>query len=505
MHSQCGPPHPSLESFTLIDRSLSAPPAQRALFTRSRGVPLAFVTAVVALALSACSHNLYQFPLYTFAGRPIPPSQLAERVLVGVTINGTSGTLVILDGLRDIRNNLSNTIRGFSITGYSGGYPSLILNFPEQLRGYVYSNASPYPVAIVNYSTEASSGSAGSFGGPSASLGIPPDFQREFSAVEQNGQLVVIDNSSGGTYPLNLPNVYSVAVNAGDTVALAMVRNSNTLYRVVKLNNGALAPPGATDCEPQVLPVYCVVPVPGTFDRPTGAVFSLDGSQAYVLNCGLECGGGNNGGASVSILPQGALQINLVPTSTPYPGVVTATVPIPGGVTTAILDGTNLYAAGQQLQPDGLFAGRLSTMNLATLAVGAPVAISDGNHSRMLFADDNTLWVGSQFCATGERAKLGLNYNCLTRYDLGAHTASIIPAITNGSLPYPNQDNNLIYYGSLTGICWVQTYHKVYTAYGGQVHAFNTVDGSEINNTNITVQGTALDVAYMDAATNTAN
>ena len=97
------------------------------------------------------------------------------------------------------------------------------------------------------------------------------------------------------------------------------------------------------------------------------------------------------------------------------------------------------------------------------------------------------------------------NYNCLTRYDLGAHTASIVPAITNGSLPYPNQDNNLIYYGSLTGICWVQTYHKVYTAYGGQVHAFNTVDGSEINNTNITVQGTALDVAYMDAATNTAN
>jgi hypothetical protein len=47
----------------------------------------------------------------------------------------------------------------------------------------------------------------------------------------------------------------------------------------------------------------------------------------------------------------------------------------------------------------------------------------------------------------------------------------------------------------------VQNYHKVYTAYGGQVHAFNTVDGSEINNQYITVQGTALDVAYMDALT----
>ena len=138
---------------------------------------------------------------------------------------------------------------------------------------------------------------------------------------------------------------------------------------------------------------------------------------------------------------------------------------------------------GNSCRSDGLFAGRLSVMNLTTLAVGTPVAISDGNHSRMIFADDNTLWIGSQFCATGERAKQGLNYNCLTRYDLGAHTASIVPALTSGSVPYPNQDNNLIYYGSLTGICWVQNYHKVYTAYGGQIHAFNTADGSEINNT----------------------
>jgi hypothetical protein len=37
------------------------------------------------------------------------------------------------------------------------------------------------------------------------------------------------------------------------------------------------------------------------------------------------------------------------------------------------------------------------------------------------------------------------------------------------------------------------------------VHAFNTADGSEINNSQFTVQGTALDVAFMDAATNSAN
>jgi hypothetical protein len=51
----------------------------------------------------------------------------------------------------------------------------------------------------------------------------------------------------------------------------------------------------------------------------------------------------------------------------------------------------------------------------------------------------------------------------------------------------------------------VQNYNKVYTAYGGQVHIFSTVDGSENDNEYVAVQGTALDVAYMDALTDDAN
>ena len=475
-----------------------------------RGLWLAIVTASL-LAVTACTHNVYQFPLYNFAGRPIPPSQLAQRVMVGVTFNGANGGLIILDGLRDIRNNIENTIPGYSIAGYSGGYPSQILSFPEQMKGYVYSNFSPYPVNVINYSSESSTGSVGSFA-QGTSVAIAPDFIRIFASVAQAGQLIVNDQSLSTAVALNLPNVTKVVVNRGDTVALAMVRNSNTLYRIIKLNAGTTVnPPGAVDCQPSILPLYCVIPVPGNFDRPIDAVFSLDGSSVYVLNCGQECGGGSNGGSGVSVLPQGALQINLLPTAVPYPAVVTSTTPIPGGVTTAILDGTTLYAAGQQLQPDGLFSGRLSLMNTSTLAVGTPIPISDGTHTKLLFADDNTLWIGSQYCSTGERAKLGLNYNCLTRYDITAGTAAIVPALnaatstTPPSVPYPNADNNLQYYGSLTGLCWVQNYHKVYTAYGGQVHAFYTSNGQEINNTNFTVQGTALDVAYIDALTNSAN
>jgi hypothetical protein len=309
--------------------------------------------------------------------------------------------------------------------------------------------------------------------------------------------------------------VYKVAVNKGDTVALAMVRNSNVLYRIFKLNQSqyptqqaAIAATGSADCQPTLLPVYCAVSVPGTYDEPTGVYFSLDGTTAYVLNCGPECGGKT---ASVTLLQQGALNNNVIPSSPVQPNPMIANVLVPGGVTAALSDGTTLYLAGQQLQADGLFAGFLSTINQATNTITGKYSISDGSHSKMLFADNNTLWIGSQYCATGERAKLGQNYNCLTRVVLGGTTLSpqVLPNVTPGSatavVPYPNQNNNQYYYGSLTGLCWVQNYNKVYTAYGGQVHIFSTVDGSEIDNQYVTVQGTALDVAYMDALTDDAN
>ncbi|WP_263365141.1 hypothetical protein [Edaphobacter bradus] len=487
----------------------------RSLFSQSLGARfvLGFLIAVSCLTLSSCGgHNYYKFPTYTFANRPIPPSRLANRVMVSVTANGSSGSLQILDSLRDIRMNVQNTIPSFSISGYASGFPNRIFNFPEQVIGYVYSS-SDGSLNIIDYGKESTRGSGGTLPAKAADVAVPFGFAHVYGAIESLGEFVVIDNATGKSYVLSLPNVYKVAANQGDTVVLAMVRNSNTLYRLVHLNNNANQPavPGAVDCQPVNLPVYCVVPVPDSptspsLDRPVGAYFSLDGTTAYVLDCGSECGGNTSG---LTILQQGNLEVTNYPTSTPYPSPVTGSVAVPGGATTVLADGTNLYIAGQQLQPDGLFTGYLSIMSLATNTVTGKYSISDGYHSKLLFADDNTLWIGSQSCATGERQKLGLNYNCLTRFDLGAKTASIVPNVnpkdSASSVPYPNTNQNQYYYGDLTGLCWVQNLHKVYTAYGGQVHAFHTTDGSEIDNSLITVQGTALDTAYMDAITNDAN
>ena len=513
-------PRTGLEWFTLKNRSFSAQ------------VLAGLLLATATLGLSACGNKIYYYPAYNYSGRPTPPSGLLQRVMASYTTNGSSGGLEILDGYRDIRSNVQNTITSFHISGYSSAQPINIINFPEETTGYVlsYTDGS---LGIINYSTETSTGSAAAFGATAPSAAAAPNGSTFAGAAEQAGTLVV--SSGGSSFGLSLPNVDKVVIDQGNSVILAMVRNSNTLYRVVKLpaTNNPVIPPGSVDCEPLLLPVLCVVPVAGTYDRPTDVKFSLDGTTAYVLNSGPEAGGNT---ASVTFLQEGALNINSIPTvnplspSAPSPMEtlpVANPIPIPGGVTAAVADGTYLYLSGQRLQASGLFAGNLTLLNLSTYAVSAPISISDGTHTKMLLADDNTLWIGASQCASGVRAALAAtgnttqaaNTNCLTMVTLNgttSPTAQIIPAVsattTNPvTVPYPNTNQNLYYYGSLTGICWVQNYHKVYTAYGGQIHAFTTDTtslgpaGSEINNANITIQGTVLDVAYIDAETNSAD
>lgn len=468
------------------------------------------VIAIVTLGLTSCGVRYYKFPQYTFANRPVPPSKLDTRVLVSITVNGTQGALQMIDAKRDIRNSIFNANSTFPISGYASGYPNMIFNFPEQILGYIYSN-SDGTLTKVDYGTEAVAGSGGTLPSRADSIAVPVNFKHVYAAVSSLGILTVIDNTNGQTYYLNLPNVYRVAVNEGDSVVLAMVRNSNTLYRLLRLNQNQAAVPGAIDCQPYNIPVWCVVPVPDSpskpsLDRPVGAYFSLDGTTAYVVNCGPECGGN---ASSITRMPQDPLRVDNYPTSASYTSPVTGSTPVPGGATAVLADGTTLYIAGQQLQPDGLFAGFLSTMDLTTNTITGKYSISDGYHSKMLLGDNSTLWIGSQNCATGERSKLKQNYNCLTRYDVAGKSTKVVPDVNpadpNSSVPYPNANENKFYYGDLTGLCWVQGKNKMYTAYGGQVHAFNTADGSEINNSQFTVQGTALDVAFMDAATNSAN
>ena len=166
----------------------------------------------------------------------------------------------------------------------------------------------------------------------------------------------------------------------------------------------------------------------------------------------------------------------------------------------AVYGNGTLYVSGQQLQKDGLFEGFLSVLNLATMQVANAYPIADGTHSKMLFADDNTLWIGSQLCQVGERTATNQVNGCLTLFNLNNNSVLVEP-----------------WYGDLTGLCAITLWHKVYTAYGGQLHVYATTNtgittttatytaGTELYNGNVTITGTAYDVAYMDAISNAAD
>lgn len=487
----------------------------------------ALLIGTVLALLTGCGSRPYKTTVNQFAGRPVPPSKLTERVMVAIAQSGlANGGLELLDASRDIRASVFTANSTFTVSGFAANAQQII-SYPEQLRGFVY--AQDGSVQTIDYSTEASLGTSATSAGVATSFFVPTDTMAVYTAIASNGTFVMSAPASGSatstsintTYTFAVPNVYKVIANPSHSVVLLMLRNSNDVYRLLLLNSDQAAPPGSLTCQPLNKPVYCILPVGSTqadgsvhepaFHRPVNAYFSPDGSQVYFLSCGRECGGTAATGddmPGLNFANLNSLRTDYYPPSATYTSPVVSTTSVPGGATAAISDGTTVYVAGQSLQSDSLYTGNLSTIPLSTKAVSATYGISDGTHTKMLFGDNNSLWIGASSCATGERAAHNGNPNCLTLFNTSARTANIVPNITLGgtaTVPYPNENLDPYYYGSLTGLCWVENQGKVYTAYGGQIHAFHTADGSEINNTNITVQGTANDVAYIDASTNVAN
>ena len=501
-------------------------------------VPVLFLT--LAPLLVSCGKNYY------FAGRNLPPSRVLNRVLIAEQNPSAlvQGALPFVDAYYDIRHPYNNTNTTFSISGYSGKLPVTIQSLPEEQVGAVYA-VGDGSFTLVNYATEASGSSIGISAGLAASVFIDRPRKYVYAANDQSHILSTVDLSANRTYILNLPNVYRVSVNPGGTLALAFVQNSTqaagtssciaanpsnnpnytgplppvscsapneadfAVYSIVHLDstqqNAAANNPnylGAQDCEPQNLPQYCVFPVStgsnATFDHPIKAVFSPDGSTIYVLNCGPECGG-TTAGVTVIPVTGNALNKNSVGASG-IALVAQSNIAVPGGATDAIFNGNTMYLAGQCFSAgaslscaasgtgDGLFVGQLSILNTQTGQLTGPFAISDGTHNKMVFGDENTLWVGSSNCQFGEHYKQnqagsGTAYGCLTMFNTASHSVFIDA-----------------YKGSATGIAAVTGLEKVYTAEGGQVYIYSTINGSELDNTNVTVAGTVTDVAYMDAA-----
>jgi hypothetical protein len=469
---------------------------------------------VVAAAVAGCGKETY------FAGRTLPPSGLLNRVLIAVQNPSpfSKGALPFVDAYYDIRSGYNGKPTSFSVGGYAAALPITIQNMPEETTGavYGYGDGSLDPI---DYSKESTNGNSTGLSGLSASVFITRNQTYVFAADQGAHVFTVVDHALGGSIPLSLPGVYRVSVNPGGSVAFAFVQNSNYIYYPRKLNAAQTTaysggpttwPKAAVDCEPQSVPNYCLFQAqspdhvdatgnyygaPLAFDRPVKAVFSSDGGTAFILSCGPECGGSK---ASVTPLPIAPMiflvgqQSGTLPTNA---ALAASTISIPGGASNALVDTSTMYVVGQQpqqVQGQTLFAGELTVVNLTNNTASKPIAISDGAPgalSRMIEGDDSTLWVGMTKCTNGVRAATGLPFGCLTMFSTTSNTVTTI-------LPY---------IGDATGIASITGLHKVYSAQGGQVYINSTKDGSSIDNQYVTVTGTAYDVAYMDALSDTDN
>jgi len=419
-----------------------------------------------------------------------------------------------MDAHYDVRFKYNNPSVTYSISGFAGALPITIQNMPEEQIGAVYAYGDG-SFTTINYEKETAG--AGQTGLPNSSSSIFLTRNQEYViAANQSSHVVtVIDSVAGLTASLSLPGVYRVSVNPGGSVFLAFVQNSDYAYYGLKLNGSQTLsfsggpttwPKAAVDCEPLNAPKWCLFQAqspdstdqygmyygrPLAFNRPVKAMFSNDGSIAYVLNCGPECGG--TAPSSISLLPTGPMifEPNQQSGKLPVLGSV-PNIPVPGGASNALIDSSTMYVVGQQLLPDGLFTGNLTVVNLANNTAGSPVSISDGQPgamSRIIEADDDTLWIGMQKCTNGERVAKGQPYGCLTMYNTANNKVTMIEP----------------YLGDATGIAACTGLHKVYVAEGGQVYIYTTTDGTALNNFYVTVTGTAYDVAYMDGLTDANN
>jgi hypothetical protein len=482
-----------------------------------------------AIALAGCGGTTY------FDGRVLPPSGLVNRVLIAIQNPGalSKGTLQIVDAYYDIRSGYNGKPATFSLSGYGGALPITIQNMPEEQIGAIYG-AGDGSFTLANYQTEKTTGTVSGLSGLSSSIFITRNQAYVFAANQASHELTIVNQSTSVSVGLSLPDVYRVSVNPGGSVALAFVQNSDYAYYPIQLTTAqsqaysggpSTWPKAAVDCEPQNAPIWCLLQLqspdqvdstgnyygaPLVFDRPVKAVFSADGGTAYVLNCGPECGGT---ASSISLLPvspmifqlgkgSGILPCNLAavaacPNSNAAPMV---NIPIPGGASNALVDtstSNQMYVVGQAPQTingQTLFGGNLTVVNLSNNTASTPVAISDGQPgaiSRMIEADDNTLWIGMSGCTIGVRyaTNPASGYGCLTMYNTATNQVTLLEP----------------YLGDATGIAAVIGLHKIYTAEGGQVYIYSTTDGSSIDNQYVTVTGTAYDVAYMDAVSDADN
>jgi hypothetical protein len=293
------------------------------------------------------------------------------------------------------------------------------------------------------------------------------------------GGIFISSLSAADTLILPIPAAHYLAQSGDGSRLLAFSDNSDSVTVVSPFN----IQPGQRNaiCNPTP-PAPSVCQTVSGFDRPVAGFFSTDNTQAWILNCGPECGGVQ---ASVQTL-------DLHNPANPVAGVAT---PIPGGATVAFIKGQTMYVAGNPPLGSNNCTGGLTTaattcgrltivdlMSLSTTPVQPVAVIPDGYHDKIDISGDGQLFVGSRTCTnivpvnTGDEQR-----GCLAIYNTN-----------NGNLIIP-PDN-----GDVTGLQPVTNRTVFYVVEGGQFRIYDTTTDKIYTVASINILGNAVDVKLID-------
>jgi hypothetical protein len=423
-------------------------------------LPALFVVA--SFSLVACGGS-----------RPI----LTTRVVASQSVSSPTAFpgLVVIDGEID-------TLARASEIG-TGSSPGLMTLSPDRTTLLVLDAASNN-VDVVNTQRATETGSV-QLSGPTTSM-VALASGSGYAAVPaapQNtggppGAVVVMNLSANSiTATINVPSAQTVVSSPDGTQILVFSNDSDAVTIIYPLLVNSNSPD--------------IVTVSG-FDRPVYGVFSADGTTAYILNCGSECGG-----TRASVQP-----LNLGTT----PPTVGPLVPV-NGATIGLLAGSSLYVAGNgtptgplcssiknAAETGATYCGTIDVVDLTTMkdpyynSPANEIAITDGYHDRIDLSSNGQLFIGSRTCTNigNVNNPQGEVRGCLSIFNTSNATVVIPP------------DN-----GDVTGLQSFTTRDVEYVAEGGNLRVYDTTIDSLLLNSyietgTITIRGYVIDVKAID-------
>jgi hypothetical protein len=291
-------------------------------------------------------------------------------------------------GVIDVINSATDMPTGNTLS--AGGAPTSIIVMSNK-KSIVHSSTGE--IVLIDDATESVVGTVNSFPGATESIVPSKDGLFAYAAIPSLGEIAKMDLTTQAVTAIpaaaGLPGVRHLAITHNGNTILAFSDNTEQVARIDRTQSDKVTNPFVT------LP---------TGSRPYTALFSSDDTTAYILNCGVECGG---------TVPASIVVVNISDLTNP---VITANKSV-RAATVAVMDNANIYVAGTDVTTN---LGRLDVMNLSSLAV-TPVAtpISDGLHTTMALAANNKLYIGSKACTNS-------GGSCLSVYNTSSGTAAIV-------------------------------------------------------------------------------